>query len=200
MKTSKYKNIPTLVREGRTTIPLQKKKSLKEKRRYTARSQYIYILGGPRSRPKGSSVRLCIETLDVCLAISFQGNFYSKILNTLVPFLSAHIPFLSIFVGNSPRNGWSCSMIGEGGDTTIPSPGRSPKQLLPGIGLQDPLHGRQACPELIQLIPPGSWSDMSPVGAIFVPSRPKTGTNLFPPLSPPNRWTGWWDINFKTTR
>ena len=35
----------------------------------------------------------------------------------------------------------------EGGDTTIPSPGRSPKQTLPGIGLHDPLHGRQACPE-----------------------------------------------------
>ena len=30
---------------------------------------------------------------------------------------------------------------------TIPSPGRSPKQLLPGIGLHDPLHCRQACPE-----------------------------------------------------
>ena len=41
----------------------------------------------------------------------------------------------------------SCSTIGEGGDTTIPSPGRSSKQLLPGIGLHDPLHGRQACPE-----------------------------------------------------
>ena len=38
-------------------------------------------------------------------------------------------------------------MIWGGGDTTIPSPGRSPKQLLPGIGLHDPLHGRQACPE-----------------------------------------------------
>ena len=35
----------------------------------------------------------------------------------------------------------------EGGDTTIPSPGRSPKHPLPGIGLHDPLHGRQACPE-----------------------------------------------------
>ena len=39
--------------------------------------------------------------------------------------------------------------IGEGGNTTIPSPGRSPKQPLPGIGLQDPLHGRQAYPEFI---------------------------------------------------
>ena len=41
----------------------------------------------------------------------------------------------------------SCSTIGEGGDTTFPSPGRSPKHPLPGIGLHDPLHGRQACPE-----------------------------------------------------
>ena len=36
---------------------------------------------------------------------------------------------------------------GGGGDTTIPSPGRSPKQPLPGIGLHDTLHDRQACPE-----------------------------------------------------
>ena len=42
----------------------------------------------------------------------------------------------------------SCSTIGEGGDTTIPSPWRSPKQSLLGIGLHDPLDGRQACLEL----------------------------------------------------
>ena len=41
----------------------------------------------------------------------------------------------------------SRSTIEEGGDTMIPSPGRSPKQPLPGIGLHDPLHGREACPE-----------------------------------------------------
>ena len=41
----------------------------------------------------------------------------------------------------------SCSTIGEGRDTTIPSPWRSPKQPLPGIGLHDPLRGWQACPE-----------------------------------------------------
>ena len=41
----------------------------------------------------------------------------------------------------------SVSIIGRGGDTTIPSPRRSPKQPLPGIGLHNPLHGRQACPE-----------------------------------------------------
>ena len=31
----------------------------------------------------------------------------------------------------------------------ILSPGRSPKQHLPGIGLHDPLYGRQACPEFV---------------------------------------------------
>ena len=41
------------------------------------------------------------------------------------------------------------STIGEGGDTTISSPGRSPKQLLPGMRLHGPLHGRQACPKFI---------------------------------------------------
>ena len=45
-----------------------------------------------------------------------------------------------------PKRG---STIGESGDTTISSPGRSTKQPLPGIGLHDPLHGRQACPEFI---------------------------------------------------
>ena len=41
----------------------------------------------------------------------------------------------------------SVSTLGGGRGTTIPSPGRSPKQPLPRIGLHDPLHGRQACPE-----------------------------------------------------
>ena len=36
------------------------------------------------------------------------------------------------------------STIGEGGDTAI-----STKQPLPGIGLHDPLHGQQICPEFI---------------------------------------------------
>ena len=64
----------------------------------------------------------------------------------------------------------SLQTIGGGGDTTIPPPGRSTKQPLLGIGLHDPLHDR--------LILPGGWSSMSPVEAIFVPSPPKTGTNL----------------------
>ena len=34
----------------------------------------------------------------------------------------------------------------------------------------------------IALIPSGDWSNMSPVGAIFVPSPLKTGTNLLHPL------------------
>ena len=41
----------------------------------------------------------------------------------------------------------SCSSNG-GGDSTIPPPWMSPKQTLPGMVLHDPLHCRQACPEL----------------------------------------------------
>ena len=41
------------------------------------------------------------------------------------------------------------STIGEGGDTTISSLERSPKQPLPGIGIHDPPHGGQVCPEFI---------------------------------------------------
>ena len=41
------------------------------------------------------------------------------------------------------------STVGEGGDTTISFPGRSPKQPLPGMRLHDSLHGRQACPKFI---------------------------------------------------
>ena len=40
----------------------------------------------------------------------------------------------------------SVSTTRGGGDTTIPSPEMASKQSLPGIGLHDPLHGRQACP------------------------------------------------------
>ena len=46
---------------------------------------------------------------------------------------------------SQPRS--SVPTIGEGGDTTIPSPGMARKQPLPGIRLHDALHDRQACPE-----------------------------------------------------
>ena len=72
------------------------------------------------------------------------------------------------------------SMIEEGADTTISFPGRSPKQPLPGIGLHDPLHDWQDCPEFI-VFDIGGWSNMSPVGTIFVPFPPKTGNNLLHP-------------------
>ena len=42
---------------------------------------------------------------------------------------------------------WVFERLGGGGDTMILSPGRSPKQTLRGIGLDDTLHGRQACAE-----------------------------------------------------
>ena len=41
------------------------------------------------------------------------------------------------------------STIGEGGDTTISSPGRPSKQPLPEMRRHDPLHDRQACPKFI---------------------------------------------------
>ena len=37
---------------------------------------------------------------------------------------------------------------GGGGDTMISPPGMARKQPFPGIGLHDPLHDRQACPNL----------------------------------------------------
>ena len=43
------------------------------------------------------------------------------------------------------------STIGEGGDAMISSPGRSPKQPLPGMRLHDPLHGLQACPKMYRI-------------------------------------------------
>ena len=72
--------------------------------------------------------------------------------------------------------------IGGGGDTTIPSPGRSPKQPLSGIELRPPTWSASLL--RIQLISPGSWSNISPVGDLFVPSPPKTGTKLLHPLPP----------------
>ena len=50
-------------------------------------------------------------------------------------------------VRSLPRVRQRVSTIGGGGDTTIPSPWRSLKQPLPGIGLHNPLHGWQACLE-----------------------------------------------------
>ena len=80
------------------------------------------------------------------------------------------------------------STIGEGGDTMISSPGRSPEQPLPGIGLRDPLQRRQACPELIafdqgvgQSVP-----DRGCFHAVFSQNGDKIVTS--PPS--PNRWTG----------
>ena len=37
----------------------------------------------------------------------------------------------------------------------------------------------------MKLITPGGWSNISPVGTIFVPSPPKTGTNLLHPRPSP---------------
>ena len=67
-------------------------------------------------------------------------------------------------------------MIGESGETTILSPGRSPKQPLPEIGLYDPLDVGKLAPNSTH-VTRGSVKN-SPGGAVFVPSPFKTGTNL----------------------
>ena len=78
-------------------------------------------------------------------------------------------------------------MIGKGGDTTISSPGRSPKHLLPGIGRYDPLHGRQACPEFIAF-DQGVGQICPRLGLFSCSFLPKRGENYYIP-SRPNRST-----------
>ena len=81
--------------------------------------------------------------------------------------------------------GMSVSTIGGSGDTTIPSPETAPKQPLPGIGLHDPLHGRQACSEFNpfhQVV--GQISP--PEGLLLCRPLPQRGQICYIP-SPPNR-------------
>ena len=80
-----------------------------------------------------------------------------------------------------PQKTTSCSTIGEGGDTTISSPGRSPKQPLPGIRLHDLLHGRKLVPNsthstrgLVKYVPDRGYfrAVLSQNGDIFITSPP----------------------------
>ena len=61
------------------------------------------------------------------------------------PLSTPRVPHVHVLRSSHPIP--SVSTIRGGVDTRILSPGRSPKQPLPGIRLHDPLHGRQACPE-----------------------------------------------------
>ena len=65
---------------------------------------------------------------------------------------------------------------------TIPSPGKSPKQLLLGIGIHDPLHGRQACPDFNSLYQ--GVGQISPRGGLFscrpLSKRGQNGDNPAP--------------------
>ena len=84
------------------------------------------------------------------------------------------------------RQGVSVATIGGGGDTTIPSPGRSPKQPLPGIGLHDPLYIRQACPEFTS-----SHQGVGQISpreeTVLCRPLPKRGKICDIPTPPPNR-------------
>ena len=90
-------------------------------------------------------------------------------------------------------------MIGGGGDTTIPSPGRLSKQPLPGIGLHDPLHGREACPEFNSFNQ--GVGQISPrEGRFSGRSLPKRGQICDIP-APPNRSTSQiWNIVYQLFR
>ena len=100
----------------------------------------------------------CPSLTERCLGY-LVFSMKSSNLNGSVLFLGVDRFFLQSFDIGPPKwvdqaqilfGGGRGSTIGEGGDTTIASPGRSPKQLLPGIGLHDdPLHGRQASPDFI---------------------------------------------------
>ena len=78
----------------------------------------------------------------------------------------------------------SVSTIGGGGDTTVPSPGMAPKQPLPGIGLHDPLYGRQACPES-NSFHRGVGQIRPPEGLFSCRPLPKRGQNCYIPAPPP---------------
>ena len=97
--------------------------------------------------------RGCMRRALISLRVSTSYTIYliiSGILFFSFSFLCVISPLL-FFVSLELCRCSSDSRIRGGRDTTIPSPGRSPKQPLPGIGLHDPLHGRQACPEFNSL-------------------------------------------------
>ena len=79
----------------------------------------------------------------------------------------------------------SRSTIGGVGDTTIPSPVWSSKQPFPGIGLHDPQHGRQACPESTSFHQ-GVGQTFPREGLFSCRSLPKRGQICDIP-DPPNR-------------
>ena len=105
----------------------------------------------------GTFAPVCrLQSIRMVLAIAAEFDFECWQLDYNTAFLNAKVEE-EVYVKMAPgyeefsNDGvpMSCSTVGEGGDTTIPSPGRSPKQPLPGIGLHDFLHGRQAFPESI---------------------------------------------------
>ena len=124
----------------------------------------------------GTAFSLLTQSISTRSISSFPSCLRPKAFNKLTNHSTRWIK------SSRPKRG---STIEEGGDTTISSPGRSPKNPLPGIGLHDPLHDRQACPEFIAFNQGVGQIYMFPVGAIFVPFPSKTGTNLLHPRPPP---------------
>ena len=95
-----------------------------------------------------------------------------------------HSGYINVFDPIYSGANLSVSMIGGGGDTTILSPGRSPKQPLPSIGLHDPLHDRQACPAFNSFYQ--GFGQISPHEGLFsCRPFPKRGQICDMPYPPP---------------
>ena len=86
------------------------------------------------------------------------------------------------------EKGLSVPTIGEGGDSTIPSPGMARKQPLPGIRLHDALHDRQAYSEfnsfhqgVVQISPPERLFSCRPLSkrgqVCYIPAPPPQSLN-----------------------
>ena len=123
------------------------------------------------------------------LAIVDTPSFVSGLNAWIVVFGVEHEEYLEAvdltsYVGTIPTWLASVPTVGGGGDTANPSPGRSPKQALPGIGLHDdPLHGQEACPEF-DSFHQGVGQISSRKGLFSCRSLPKRGQNCDIPDPP----------------
>ena len=121
----------------------------------------------------GNLTRL-IHTLAICVTIHNVGA---------KPTVDLYTTFIVIVVSHMRIGRQSVLTIGGSGDTTISPPGMTPKQPLPGIGLHDPTHGRQACLEFISFHQ--RVGQISPrEGQFSCRPLPKRGQNCDIPLRP----------------
>ena len=106
---------------------------------YVSFSYFCFHVGSAALRP--IVLRYSCASTATCIYLATLCVLFGLLLCRLFGYIAYSeycLPFISV----------RRSTVGESGDTTVPSPGRSPKESLWGVGLNDPLHGRQACPEI----------------------------------------------------